>query len=126
MLTSVNSSGHVERLLHRLLADGHYERHLKRLGQRTEAASSRVQASLLQAGHRIYSATNGGYYLYLLLPEGVDDMELAREGARESIFIAPGSLFCIDKNSPLARGIRINVARADNPKLYEFLLRRAR
>jgi DNA-binding transcriptional MocR family regulator len=126
MLTTVNSSGHVERLLHRLLVDGHYDRHLKRLGQRTEAASSRVQANLLQAGHRIYSETNGGYYLYLLLPEGADDMELARQGAKESIFIAPGSLFCVDKNSPLARAIRINVSRAEYPKFYDFLLRRAR
>jgi DNA-binding transcriptional MocR family regulator len=125
MLTSVNSSGHVERLLHRLLADGHYDRHLKRLWQRTEAASSRVQASLLQAGHRIYSRTNAGYYLYLQLPEGADDMALAREGAQQSIFIAPGSLFCVDKNSPLARGIRINVARADDQKFYEFLARHA-
>jgi hypothetical protein len=51
-------------------------------------------------------------------------MALAREGAKDSIFIAPGSLFCLDKNSRLARAIRINVSRADNPKFYEFLLRR--
>ena len=83
MLTTVNSSGHVERLLHRLLADGHYERHLKRLGQRTEAASGKVRADLLRGGHHIYSETNAGYYLYLLLPEGIDDMELAREAAKQ-------------------------------------------
>ena len=124
MLTTVNSSGHVERLLHRLLADRHYDRHLKRLGQRTEAASNRVHASLLKAGHRIYSDAIGGYYVYLLLPEGVDDIELAREGAKESIFIAPGSVFCVDKNSPLAKGIRVNVSRAEDPKFYDFLLRR--
>lgn len=123
MLTTVNSSGHVERLIHRLLVDGHYDRHLKRLGQRTEVALARVQESLLRAGHRIYSETNGGYYLYLMLPEGLDDMELARQGAKESIFIAPGSLFCLDPNIPPARGIRINISRADNPKFYEFLLR---
>lgn len=123
MLTTVNSSGHVERLLHRLLAEGHYDRHLKRLGQRTEAAASQVQADLLRIGHRIFSGAKAGYYVYLLLPDGMDDMKLAREGAKESIFIAPGSLFCLDKNSPLARAIRINIARADNPKFYEFLLR---
>ncbi|MBR0903377.1 PLP-dependent aminotransferase family protein [Bradyrhizobium liaoningense] len=124
MLTTVNSSGHVERLLHRLLVDGHYDRHLKRLWQRTEAAATQVQADLLSAGHRIYSNAKAGYYVYLLLPKGVDDMALARAGAQEGIFIAPGSLFCLDKNSPLARAIRINVARASNPKFYEFLLRR--
>jgi DNA-binding transcriptional MocR family regulator len=123
MLTTVNSSGHIERLLHRLLVAGHYDRHLKRLGQRTEAALTRVRDNLLRGGHRIYAGKNNGYYLYLMLPEGVDDMELARRGAKESIFIAPGSLFCLDRSNQLARGIRINVSRADNPKFYEFLLR---
>lgn len=124
MLTTVNSSGHVERLLHRLLADGHYERHLKRLGQRSEAAMGQVRANLVRGGHQLYADARTGYYLYLLLPDGIDDMALAREGAKDSIFIAPGSLFCLDKNSPLARAIRINVSRVDNPKFYEFLLRR--
>ncbi|GAA4163959.1 PLP-dependent aminotransferase family protein [Shinella granuli] len=126
MLTTVNSSGHIERLLHRVISDGHYDRHLKRLGQRLTAASDLVQTRLSHGGHRVFSSANGGYYLYLLLPEGTDDIELAREGAKESIFIAPGSVFCIDKNAPLARGIRINVARANDPRFYDFLLRKLR
>lgn len=124
MLTTVNSSGHVERLLHRVLADGHYDRHLKRLGQRVVAASDRVRQKLRQAGYRVFSDTLDGYYLYLLLPEDIDDIALAREGAKESIFIAPGSVFCVDKRNPLARGIRINVSRADDAYFYEFLLRK--
>ncbi len=99
MLTTVNSSGHVERLLHRLLADGHYDRHLKRLGQRSEAAMGQVRANLVRGGHRLYADARAGYYLYLLLPDRIDDMALAREGAKDSIFIASGSLFCLDKNS---------------------------
>jgi DNA-binding transcriptional MocR family regulator len=113
-------------LLHRLLADGHYDRHLKRLGQRSDAAMSQVRAQLLRAGHRLYADARTGYYLYLMLPDGIDDMALARDGAKESIFIAPGSLFCIDKNSPLAKAIRINVSRAEDPKFYDFLLRKLR
>ena len=68
MLTAVNSSGHVERLIHRLLVAGHYDRHLKRLGQRTEAALTRVPDNLLREGDQIYVAKNNGYYLYLMLP----------------------------------------------------------
>lgn len=123
MLTTVNSSGHVERLLHSLMADGHYDRHLKRLWQRIETASLSVQGRLRQAGWRTFCDTIGGYYQYLLLPSGADDIRLAREGAKASIFIASGSVFCIDKANPLARGIRINVSRADDPAFYEFLLR---
>jgi DNA-binding transcriptional MocR family regulator len=77
--------------------DGHHDRHLKRLGQRTEAASARVQMSLFKGGHRIYAESVGGYYIYLLLPDDVNDIELARDGANESIFIAPGSVFASTK-----------------------------
>jgi DNA-binding transcriptional MocR family regulator len=124
MLTTVNSSGHVERLLHRLVAEGHYDRHLKRLGRRIEAAEERVLARLAQARLRAFAAgSGGGYYVYLVLPDGVDDIEIAKLGAHEGIFIAPGSVFCLDKHNPVARGLRINVARADEPRFYEFLLR---
>ena len=124
MLTTVNSSGHVERFLHRLLVEGHYDRHLKRLAQRIETAASRTMESLKRLGCNVYSKTTDGYYLYMILPEGTDDIELARDGAKESIFIAPGSVFCLDKGNRLARGIRINVARADDPLFYDFLLRK--
>lgn len=124
MLTTVNSSGHVERLLHRLLGEGHYDRHLKRLVQRIRTAADTVRSKLRQAGHHIFADSVDGYYLYLLLPRNADDIDLAREGAKESIFIAPGSVFCLDKNKPLAKGIRLNVSRADDPRFYDFLLRK--
>jgi len=124
MLTTVNSSGHVERLLHRLIVEGRYDRHLKRLAQRIEAAASQTLTVLERMGCRVYSETLGGYYLYILLPDVVDDIDLAKEGAKESIFIAPGSVFCLDKTNPLAKGLRVNIARADDPRFYDFLLRR--
>ncbi len=123
MLTTVNSSGYVERLLYRMLAEGHYKRHLKRLAQRMAAAGGRVVEALAGQGWTIYAADGGGYYLYLRLPQGVDDIEVARLGARESIFIAPGSVFCLDKSNPLGAGIRINIARADDARFYDFLKR---
>jgi DNA-binding transcriptional MocR family regulator len=124
LLTTVNSSGHVERFLHRLLIEGHYDRHLRRLAQRIETAASQTLSSLQRMGCCVFSGLIGGYYLYVMLPESVDDIELAREGAKESIFIAPGSVFCLDKCNPLAKGIRINIARADDPRFYDFLLRK--
>ncbi|AZO07879.1 PLP-dependent aminotransferase family protein [Mesorhizobium sp. M3A.F.Ca.ET.080.04.2.1] len=124
MLTTVNSSGHVERLLHRVASDGHYDRHLKRLGQRIEAAANRVHGALARSGHSIFSGNGGGYYLYLMLPQGINDIELARLGAQKGIFIAPGSVFCLNKQNPMAAGIRINVARADEDRFFDFLLRK--
>lgn len=123
MLTTVNSSGHIERLIHRLLIDGQYDRHLRRLAQRIDGAATRVTEQLKQQGYDIFSGNGGGYYLYLLLPKHIDDIEFARHGAREGIFIAPGSVFCLNKNNAAASGIRLNVARTDDERFYSFLTR---
>ncbi|CDX60309.1 hypothetical protein MPL1032_30171 [Mesorhizobium plurifarium] len=48
----------------------------------------------------------------------------AHRGPRCLFFIAPGSVFCVDKTHPLAKGIRINVSRADDARFYDFLLRK--
>lgn len=123
MLTTVNSSGHIERLIHRLLVEGHYDRHLKRLASRIDGAAIRVLQKLKLQGYDVFAGNGGGYYLYLLLPKQIDDIEFARRGARESIFIAPGSVFCLNKGNSLASGIRLNVARADDERFYSFLAR---
>lgn len=123
MLTTVNSSGHIERLIHRLLVEGHYDRHLKRLTQRIDSAALRVVQQLSRRGYGVFAQDGSGYYLYLMLPGHVDDIELARRGAAESIFIAPGSVFCLSAGNALASGIRVNVARADDERFYDFLSR---
>jgi DNA-binding transcriptional MocR family regulator len=56
------------------------------------------------------------------LPPAMYDIELARRAAKKGLFIAPGSLFCIDKSSRLAKGIRVNVSRADDDRFYSFVL----
>ncbi len=47
---------------------------------------------------------------------------MARLAAKKGIFIAQGSVFCIDKTHPLAKGMRVNVSRADDDWFYEFVL----
>lgn len=122
MLTSVNSSGHIEHLVYNLMVEGHYARHLKRLSQRVARATEKVVANLQRLGIETYCAPAGGYYLYLNLPGNIVDIELAKLAAREDILIAPGSVFCTDsENAP--NGMRINIARADSPKFFEFLRR---
>jgi DNA-binding transcriptional MocR family regulator len=122
MLTTVNSSGHVERLIHRLISDGQYDRHLKRLGRRIQGAAERVRTNLARAGMTIFSDRSDGYYLYLRLPEGIDDIDLAKRAAQQGIFIASGSVFCLDRSNPLARSMRVNISRADDVRFYDFLL----
>lgn len=122
MLTTVNSSGHVEQLVHDLIAEGHYRRHLIRLGRRISKATELVTSNFERYGFSVFTKPTGGYYVYLDLPSHVDDIALAKAGAKEGIFIAPGSVFCVDGNAG-RHGTRINIARADTPVFYEFLKR---
>jgi hypothetical protein len=40
--------------------------------------------------------------------------------------IAPGSVFCLSKGNALAAGIRVDVARTDDERSYDFLLKSVR
>lgn len=122
MLTTVNSSGHVERLVHGLIEEGHYRRHLKRLAARIRNATDDVLARLAEIGLEPFSGPTGGYYLYLRLPDGVSDIALAREAAQLGIFIAPGSVFSVDKQTRPG-AIRVNIGHADDPRFFDFLRR---
>jgi DNA-binding transcriptional MocR family regulator len=125
MLTTVNSSGHIERLVHGLLEDGGYRKHLNRLAHRIERATESVMQNFRRRGLEVFTQPTGGYYLYLKLPKGVDDIDYAKIAARDGLFIAPGSVFCVDRRNELA-GMRVNIARADDPRFYDFLSRTLR
>lgn len=120
MLTVVNSSGYLERMVADLISSGQYRHHLRRLRERIAKASTRAHASLEKLGLPPFSPAGGGYYLWAELPDGIDDVALAREASREGIFIAPGSVFFPDK-AQVRPGLRINVAYADDARFLNFL-----
>jgi DNA-binding transcriptional MocR family regulator len=122
MLTTVNSSGHIELLVHGVISEGHYRRHLKRLGQRVSQATKYTVALIETHGLKLFAEPTGGYYVYIELPPHIDDIELAREAAREGIFIAPGSVFSPERQ-PNKAGMRVNIAWAQDPRFYDFLAR---
>lgn len=123
MLTIVNSSGYVERIVHTVLNDGHYRHHLKRLNGRVRDAQLSAVRTLRKLGLKPWIEEVDGYYLWVELPEGVDDIELTRRAARESIFLAPGSVFEIDRH-PGDRGhLRLNVAYVGDPRCTSFFAR---
>lgn len=122
MLTTVNSSGHIERLVYNVISEGHYRRHLRRLADRVQGATETAVPRLLKTGLSLFCEPTGGYYVFLKLPRDIDDIALAREAAREGIFIAPGSVFSPGQKPPHP-GIRVNVAHAQDPRFYDFLSR---
>jgi len=122
MLTTVNSSGHIERLVHGRLEDGRYRKHLNRLATRIAKATDAVVENLARRRLELFTSPTGGYCVYLKLPNGIDDIGYARIAAREGLVIARGSVFCVDRRSETA-AMRVNVARTDDVRFYDFLSR---
>jgi len=123
MLTIVNSSGYVERIVHAVLSDGHYRHHLKRLS--TRATETRLRALRLARAMGLTPETEAGegYYLWVRLPEGVDDIRLTRHAAGEGIFLAPGSVFLPQPSNSAVSHLRLNIAYVDDPRFRRYINR---
>jgi DNA-binding transcriptional MocR family regulator len=119
MLTMVNSSGYVERVVNDLIVSGQYRRHLSRLRERIEKATATTIASLKNLGIGVFGAPGGGYYVWSELPPEIDEIELAKRAAEESIFLAPGSIFCPDRKI-VAPAMRVNIAYGQDPRFGTF------
>ncbi|WP_238384284.1 aminotransferase-like domain-containing protein [Teichococcus vastitatis] len=122
LLTIVSTSQYAERLVARLIEEGHYLRHLRRLRRRVEAATTEALRNLSEIGLPLNRPPDGGFYLWAELPNGIPEAALCRLAATQSIFLAPGAVF-----SPGATirppALRINVAHASDPHFLTFLRR---
>ena len=120
MRASLTSSELVERLLHTLLAEGRYPRHVARLAERLREAGQRVSDGLEAAGLQLFHRPAGGPFMWARLPgEGVDMRAVAQRAVEAGIVLAPGELFHTgQQRSPWTR---LNVAYADDTRVYDFL-----
>ncbi len=95
VMTSLATSIPVQEGLAQVLRRGRYDAHLAKL-RRTLAAQ---QASLLDAlrkhwrGDYRVTRPDGGYFVWLELPRGVDGLELHRRALEQGISMAPGPIF---------------------------------
>lgn len=115
-----------EQIVYRMLSEGSYTRHRKRMVQRLMEAGGRVEQWLKHCGCELPMTYEGGMFIWARLPRGVDGERLAQEALRHSIVLAPGALF---GNDPAHRdSMRFNVAHSDEPRVqqvFEALLLRA-
>jgi DNA-binding transcriptional MocR family regulator len=119
MLTVVNGSGYIERIVNDLIVSGQYRRHLQRLRDRISKARDGTIATLERLGIKVFGAPDGGYYLWGELPASFDEIDFARSAAGHGIFIAPGSVFMPEKRAA-PPAMRINIAYADDSRFVTF------
>ncbi|HEU4843897.1 MAG TPA: aminotransferase class I/II-fold pyridoxal phosphate-dependent enzyme, partial [Burkholderiaceae bacterium] len=95
LMTSLAAAMPSQLALAAYLGQGGYDRHLRQL----RAALARQQAAMLAAvaahfppGTRV-TRPQGGYFLWLALPDGADALALHRSALAHGIGIAPGPIF---------------------------------
>jgi DNA-binding transcriptional MocR family regulator len=115
--TDLSDAQPLQAALADFVKSGAYDRHLVRL--RRVLASRR--AALLDALEEHmpdganWTEPQGGYQVWLELPEGIDSATLGAEAARAGVLFAPGHQFNVDGRP--SNALRLTVAMADEPAI---------
>lgn len=120
LITAVNSSTFTEMITADLIANRRYLRHLKKTATMLEELHSSFNEKVGEMGLSVFSDKCAGLYSLLMLPAGSDESQIAKRALAKGIFLAPGKFFYVDEVSD-APSFRINMARADNRRFYQFL-----
>ncbi len=106
-------------LVHRMLIDGSYRKHVEGLRRRLAAARDRVARELEAIGIRPLIEGEAGLFLWSELPDGIDAVEVSRFAAAEGIVLAPGNVFSPSQSA--GRFLRFNVAHCGHRRIFEVL-----
>jgi DNA-binding transcriptional MocR family regulator len=121
-VTSIASPTAPQLAVAELLGSGRYERHLREVRGKYQSAVARMNDAVMNyfsEGTRV-SRPQGGFVLWVELPQGTDSMALARRALRRGVSVAPGPLF--SASGRFANFIRLSCARVWDARLERALL----
>ena len=119
LATSMGNSATGAAILHRVLTESGYRRHLDGLRRKLADAMGRALLNLSRHGLIPWIEPSAGIYLWARLPHGVAAADVARYALARKVMFAPGPAFSA---SDEARGfLRFNVSRCGDPRIYEVL-----
>lgn len=113
MVTAITSSQFSEKLLHRILTEGHYRKYLFRLRERINEARCNVLQGFERIGLESFCAAESGMFLWARLPGVADSLPLAEMAMKDGMMLAPGTVF--RPNLQSSPWMRFNVAICDDP-----------
>jgi DNA-binding transcriptional MocR family regulator len=106
-------------LMHGLLTDGTYRRHLADVREKLGRAMAPALRRLEGCGLTAWLEPSGGFFLWMRLPDGLDSADVARRALARGLVLAPGGAF-----SPSSLGnsfLRFNVAQCTDPRMIPLL-----
>lgn len=119
MLTALTTSEIGERVVYKILSEGHYRKHTERLRGRLDAVRGKSIKWLEGIGMGIDISTPAGMFVWA--DTGCDTNLLAEKAMAEGILLAPGCLF--SPSQLPSRRMRLNVAALSDPDVRGFLER---
>ncbi|SAL74354.1 GntR family transcriptional regulator [Caballeronia terrestris] len=117
MLVGMTSPELNERVVYKVLTEGHYRRHVERLRARLDTVRDKTGRMLERTGFRLFSEPSAGMFLWA--DAGVDSEGLAAAGHEAGFLLSPGSLFS-PHQSPTT-WMRFNIANCGDPALPAML-----
>jgi DNA-binding transcriptional MocR family regulator len=117
MLVGMTTPELNERVLYKVLTEGHYRRHVERLRARLDGVRDKTARMLERSGMRLFTMPAAGMFLWA--DTGVDSDALAAAAHEAGFLLTPGSLFS-PQQSP-STWTRFNVANCGDPALAAFL-----
>lgn len=117
LASSLSAAVPSQRALADYLATGHYERHLRGLRERLIAGRDTMLAAIdahFPEGTRV-TRPDGGYFLWVELPRGIDTRALQQAALAQDISLAPGALF--SARDDFASCLRLNYGHPDDARV---------
>ena len=108
-----------EALVHAVLSDSAYRRHLDGLRNRLMTSGDTAARELQALRFELLNPTLGGFFLWCRLPDGLEGTALSKVALDHDLVLAPGNVFShAGKATDL---MRFNVAQCDNGQVFKLL-----
>lgn len=117
MLSTLTSAEIGERVIYKILSEGHYRKHVDRLRNKLDGVRDRTIRQMERIGMTVDISTPAGMFVWA--DAGCDTNVLTEKALAQEYLLAPGSLFSL-KQLPSSR-MRINVAAMSDPGIWRFL-----
>ncbi len=119
MLTTLTTSDIGERIVYKILSEGHYRKHVDRLRSKLDGVRDKTVKQLERVGLKIDIAPPAGMFVWA--DTGCDTNVLTEKALEAGYLLAPGSLFS-PSQLPSTR-MRVNVASMGDAGMLRFLER---
>lgn len=119
LATTLSSSGLGAELVYSLLRQGAYRHHVEALRNQLADAMGRTLHRLEKLGISPWMKPQGGMFLWMRLPHGLDSALVSRAALHDGVVLAPGNVFSLSQTA--TPFMRFNVAQCQTLRVFEVL-----